>query len=363
MIAVRRQFFSAFCAIGAASVGIVSPAAAVTATQLLNDYNLIVFGNLTSTSEVDGKTYVGGNVTGGNYDIHNVNQGSGKSALTVGGNLSGNVNVNGSGVAIGGNLATSNYNGNGGGNVYIGQSWTGSANFNQNGSGNVYLGGTKTGSGNVNGGTLNQNQSSSSFTSNLPSLATTTAIQNSLTSYSASLTGLNTNSFITVSAGKATFNAAPNASGLAVFNITNAASFFSGLTEILFSLNNATEVIINVSGAGAGTLDIAANFLNGIAPSLATTTLWNFTDATSIDFERQFGGDILAVYAAVTLNGNEEGTLVANSLIQKAEVHYDGANPNLPSLTPTPLPGALPMFGTAALCLAGFLLAGRKKLA
>ncbi len=59
------------------------------------------------------------------------------------------MNINGAGgIAVGGNFATSNFNGNGAGNAYIGGGWTGSGNF----GGNVYLGGTKTGNGNVNGG-------------------------------------------------------------------------------------------------------------------------------------------------------------------------------------------------------------------
>jgi hypothetical protein len=79
----------------------------------------------TSTSEVDGRAFVGGNLCGGNYQIHTVPTIPGLNALTAGGNLSGSVNVNGPGVAIGGNLETSNYNRNGRGNAYIGGSWTG----------------------------------------------------------------------------------------------------------------------------------------------------------------------------------------------------------------------------------------------
>lgn len=338
----------------------ISPAAATTLTgpDLLNDYNLIVFGDATSTSEVDGKAFIGGNLTGGNYDTHTVSAGVGIPALTVGKNLSGNVNVNGAGVAIGGNLNTANYNGNGGGNAYIGGSWTGSANFNLNGTGNVYLGGTKTGSGNVNGGTLFQNQNSSSFTANVPTAATVTSIQNILTNYSSFLAGLSANSNINIGGNTATFNANPNTQGIAVFDITNAQDFFTEIGQITFNLNGAKEVIIDVSGAGAGTLDIAANFLGGQAQTLATDTIWNFTDATSIDIHDQFGGDFLATYADVTLSGNLEGTLVAKSLTQNAEIHYDGADDNLLT-SATPLPATLPLFA-GGLGLMG-LLAQRKK--
>jgi len=273
--------------------GLSSPASASTAASLLNDYNLIVFGDATSSSDVDGKAFVGGSLSGGGFDEHKVSGGPGVNALTVGGNLSGSVTVNGPGVAVGGNLATGNYNGNGGGNAFIGGSWTGSANFNENGSGSVYLGGTKTGSGNVNGGTLYQNQNSSSFTSNLPTTATTNSIESTLKSYSSFLGSLSPNSTFTIAGGKATFNAAPNAEGIAVFDITNAQTFFNNVAEILFDVNGAKELIIDVSGAGAGNLNINVNFLNGQAQSLATDAIWNFTDAKNITVKAQFGGDLL----------------------------------------------------------------------
>jgi choice-of-anchor A domain-containing protein len=339
--------------------GLSSPAGAVTATGLLTDYNLIVFGDATSSSDVDGKAFIGGNLTGGSFDGHNVSAGPGINALTVGGSVFGSVTVNGPGVAIGGNLATSNYNGNGGGNAFVGGNWSGSANFNLNGSGNVYLGGTKTGSGNVNGGALLQNQTSSFFTSNVPTTATVNSVENTLKSYSGFLAGLSSNSNIQISGNTATFNASPNSKGVAVFDITNAQTFFTAISQIVFDTNGAKELIVDVSGAGTN-LDIAANFLGGQASSLATDAVWNFTDATKLTVGSQFGGDLLAVDAAVTLSGNEEGTLVAASLTQNAEVHYDGANTNL--LSQTPLPATLPLFA-AGLGLLGFIALRKKRMA
>jgi hypothetical protein len=66
--------------------GLSSPAGAatVTAAELLNDYNVIVFGNAASQSEVDGKAFIGGNLTGGGFDGHGVSAGAGLPALTVG---------------------------------------------------------------------------------------------------------------------------------------------------------------------------------------------------------------------------------------------------------------------------------------
>jgi choice-of-anchor A domain-containing protein len=344
-------------------------AAPMTAQELLNAYNVIVLGNATNNSHVDGKGYIGGNLTSdqnktGEYNSHNVSAGAGLPSLTVGKNLSGSFNINGPGVAIGGNLATGGYNANGGGNAYIGGNWTGSANFNLNGTGNVYLGGTKTGSGNVNGGLLNENQNSPSFLANIPTTATTTQIQNTLTSYSASLDALTANSIVNVASGTATFTAAPNATGLAVFDIANALAFFNSVNQIAFNLNGAKELIINITGAGSNPINIAANFLAGSAQARALDTVWNFIDATNITIKNQFGGSILALLADVTLDQNEEGTLVSKGLIQNAEIHYVGANNNLPNPPQevpgqTPIPGALPLFATGLGALA--LIARRRK--
>lgn len=351
-------------AVSAAALLTISTAHAgpTTASELLNSYNLIVLGDLTNKSHVDGKTYVGGNATGGDYNQHNV--GINLPALTVGGNVSGSVNINGSGgAAIGGNFAADPFNGNNSGPYYIRGSWTGQGNFN----GNVYLGGTKTGSGNVNGGgTLSQNQTSPAFLSHIPTSATTTAIQNTLTTYSGWLDGLSANSQVQFVGGKAVFDATTNVNGIAVFDINNAIAFFNSINEIDFKMGNATQLIINVSGASSSLLNIAENFLGGSAQSRALDTIWNFTDAKNIKIDAQFGGTILALLADVNLNGNEEGTLVAKSATVNKEVHYVGPNNNIPSPPPegppvsqTPLPGALPLFATGLGALV--LIARRRK--
>jgi choice-of-anchor A domain-containing protein len=339
-------------------------AAPLTAPELLNAYNLIVLGDVTNNSHVDGKAYIGGNAKGGEYNSHNVSAGAGLPALTVGKNLTGSVNINGAGgIAVGGNFATTNFNGNGAGNAYIGGSWTGNGNF----GGNVYLGGTRTGNGNVNGGgQLFQNQTSPAFLANIPTAAGTTAIQNTLTGYSASLDALTANSIVNVASGTATFTAAPDASGLAVFDITNALAFFNSVNQITFDLNGAKELIINVTGAGSNLINIAANFLGGSAQARSLDTVWNFIDATNLKISNQFGGSVLALLADVTLNQNLEGTLVANSLTQNGEIHYNGANNYLPpphdDAPPpgeTPLPAGFPLFVTGLGALAW--MARRKK--
>ncbi len=348
-------------------------ASTLSATQLLNTYNAIVFGNLTSTSEMDGNALVGGAVSGGNYDTHYPHTPTAPSALTVGGNLTGNVNVNGPGLAVGGNLATSNLNLNQGGNVFVGGNLTSGFNANFNGHGNLYVVGSATAGANVtaNGGNaylggtvkpganVNANgggqvfQNSPVPAANNPNIAgQVSSAESELKAYSTQLNKLAANSTITGS-GTLTFNAAPNSKGVAVFDInSNAVALLGAATQFQFDLNGAKEVIINVSGVGSTALDIHANFLNSIAPTLGTDTVWNFTDATNLTIGNQFGGDLLAAMANVTTGGNIEGTLVANSVVQNAEIHYDGQQGNL--VSPVPLPSALYLLGTAIIGLITF---------
>jgi choice-of-anchor A domain-containing protein len=113
-----------------------------------------------------------------------------------------------------------------------------------------------------------------------------------------------------------------------------------------FTLNGAKEVVINVSGVGSTALNIDANFIGSTgAQSLGTDTVWNFTDATTIKIGAQFGGDVLATMANLTTSGNVEGTVVAKSIVQGAEIHYDGTQSHLVSAVP--LPGAALLFGSA----------------
>jgi len=288
-------------AVSSAALLTVSTAYAgpTTPSDLMNSYNLIVFGNLTNNSQhVDGKTYVGGNVSGsGDYNQKPV--GVNLPALTVGGNFSGSANINGTGgIAVTGNFASQNYyNQNGLGTSYIGGNLTGNANF----KGDLYVGGNISGNVNVNDGTKHQNFGLGSIASHLTSPATTTAMQNTLGGYSSWLDTLTATSTITQNGMLATFNATPNANGVAVFDINNAIDFFNSINEIRFNVGSATEIVVNVSGASSGLLTIAENFLDGIAPSLGLNTIWNFTDATDIHIDRQFGGSILALLADVRL--------------------------------------------------------------
>lgn len=354
----------AFLTLGA--FAIPSQASADAVSDLINTYNVIVFGDITSYSEVDGNVLAGGNVSGGNYAIHYPSIPA-ATALTVGGNLLGNVNVNGPGLSVGGNISTSNLNLNRGGDVHVGGNVASSFNANFNGNGNLYvvnnvnggvsvnanggsayIGGATLGNVNANGGgTLHTGSAVPAATQ--PDIAGLVAsAHDSLTTYSTQLAGLASDSSITQSGNKLIFDAQAGSDGVAVFDI-NGASLLNSASEFEFSLNGATSIVINVSGIGANLLNIAANFLGGIATTLATNTIWNFTDAEEINIGAQFGGTILAAMADLTNSANIEGSVIVGNLLQYAEIHYNGPTTIVAT---TPLPAALPMFG-AALVLFG----------
>ena len=132
----------AFAPVAAHATG--SATAALTA---LGQTNLIVLGNMTGGHDVEGTTFVGGNISGNisNYGIGRSNQGEVASAaptLTVGGNINGANLANGSN---GGNGSVSARK-----SVDIGGSFTG-GNFNVDGA--LIRAGTSLAGFNINNGT------------------------------------------------------------------------------------------------------------------------------------------------------------------------------------------------------------------
>jgi choice-of-anchor A domain-containing protein len=289
--------------------------------------------------------------------------------LTVGGNITGPINVNGKGLAVGGNVAntvnlnnggdmtvrgniTSNVNANfnGNGTLYVKGDIKNNSTVNGNG-GSIYVGGTVQAGSHANangGGTLHQN--SSVPDSHLPDIAAQAAeMKTTLTKHSSYLAGLKPNSTnVVIASGRATFTATPDKNGVAIFNITDPTTIFSQ-SEFKFNLGSATSVLFNVRNVGNTLLNIGVNFLDGIASTLATNTIWNFIDAKNINITKQFGGNIIALLANITNSGNIEGSVVANAVTQNAEIHYNG---NI--VIPTPVPAALPLFAAAIAGLAGW---------
>lgn len=313
--------------------------ASLTAVETLNQFNLVVLGNANSSSHVDGRSYVGGDLTGGDYVQHpGDTPNSSYAGLTVRGTASG-VHVNSLGAVIGKNLDSSTINS--GSAVVFGTA--SNTNFN----GQAYVASKGSGN-NFNGG--DGGNSSFLATGTAAMAATSTDFKSVLTGLSNQLKSLtSTGGTIGFSGNKAVFNAKTDANGTAVFNLSgfDARLFTEG--EFEFNLNGATTVIIN---SGATDIDIAANFINGGAQNIGAKTIWNFYNATDVDIKNQFGGSVLAPLADFSNTGNIEGGVFVNSLDQKAEIHLQSFAGKIPPSAPVPIPPAMLLFGSGLTGLA-----------
>ena len=95
------------------------------------------------------------------------------------------------------------------------------------------------------------------------------------------------------------------------------ASLLQSYTGVSVALNGADTVIINVTGNFTGN----PNFQNG--SNYRSNVIWNFVDATSVNLG-SYGieGTVLALNATVTNSNPIEGTLVAANYVGTGEIHY-----------------------------------------
>lgn len=241
-------------------------AAPVSAADLMGEYNLIVLGDATTSSETEGKVYVGGNLTGsGPYGVNpdGLANGSLGGTLVVGGDLQGETRVFSGDVVIGGAVTGTLYN-NGGGLVQSGAS------------------------------------------------IDTAAVSTAALQLSADLAALSDTGGSITGGQNAVFTSAAGADGLAVFNIDS--TFFSGISSLSFNTLGATTVI-NVGGENIS-LGGGFNF-NGSFPDV----IFNFYEATSLTLSTAFGASILAPLADATINGGRtQGSVLVGSLLQTVEI-------------------------------------------
>ena len=338
------------------SVLSATPALAETPSGInaLREWNLVVLGDLTSSSEVEGRTFVGGNLAG-NPSNCNIMPGTpstnGQPGLTVVGNVTGggkNLN-NASGAIIGGNV---------------------SSGFNLNGSPQtVKVGGTIANT-NVNSNTVVAGLSTSDPAFRIALEQDKSFLTNSLTGLSRDLGELAGNSTFAISGNRGTFTAKPDADGVAVFNIS--ADDLNKIGEIEFALNGADTAIVNVTG---GQITLNDNFLGGTG-SLAEHVIWNFPDATQLTLSTAWGGSVLAPNAAANTANFIQGSGVFGSLVQNGEMHVGtysggytppsggssspsgGSSTSSSGGTQVPEPG---MFGLMALALGSLLFWRRRK--
>lgn len=278
---------------------------------LLTDWNLVVTGDYYSHSstEIDGNVRIGGSMNVNQYQVgnHLPSSYAGQNTLVVGGGVVGNVTVHQGNAEIGG----------AGPNV------------------------TATGS----GGTVVQNSS---------------AVQGIGAADSAVLLGdsnafkaMAANNSVALPAGSpagVTFKATNlDAQGNAVFNIDGNKLFGnSNVQQIDLVAGAAKSIIINVTGTSISFN--AGNFVGGFTSLFARAhTIWNFVDATFLDFRNhEFDGAILAPKAnLLTGSAPVQGAVFVKSMTspgQTGEIHmplYQGFDPQVAAVPePSTLFGA-----------------------
>jgi choice-of-anchor A domain-containing protein len=326
--------------------------------QAMRDYNLIVLKDLQSSSQVQGRTFVGGNLSGGssNYMTNPGGQ-AGAVALTVGGNVTGgakNIN-NGGSVKVGGNL-DSGANMNGGGSVYAegnvkkvnanGASVYSDGNVSNTNAKDIYYGGAVS---NSNGTKHAGDHSADGIQTAIA--ATTASLTTDLAATSDFFAGLDPTHSITYSAnGQQAMFDAGSGTGVAVFSISDLNAALKNRSQLIFNTPIGYDaVIINVGGLKVS-LPSSINF-NG--PSgLGANVIWNFYEATSVDLgSKSWYGSILAPEAQLKNNNFVSGSVVAASMIQNGEIRMNGLSaPGLTALSNT----AVPEPATWAMMILGF---------
>jgi len=285
--------------LGAAAIA-ASVVVQVAGASAINDWNLIVRHNLTSSSEVEGRTLVGGNLSGtSNYGVK----------LLPPANY-----VNVDSLVVGGTVAANNYQVNSGRARLFGSK--GSANFNMNG-----------------GGALIQND------------ASVTSIVNNAwadvlnaSSYCSSLSATNTVTIPSGQPGPVVFNSVLGPGGVAVFSVNGNALFQNNdVQQMSINMNGAATVVINV--AGTNITYNGGNMVGGFNIPNASKIIWNFFEATTLNIDRNFFGAILAPNAVMSNSTAIEGNVFTHTFNQNGEVHLPNFNGNIPA------PGALALAG------------------
>ena len=255
----------------------------------LGNHSVLTRGDFSTNSDVEGRTFVGGNLSGQNSSNFAIKlqkevNSSDPTLVVAGDILRGNpINLNAGSLELGGSLSrTVNFNG---------------------------------------GGALIRN----------PKLDYSEVIDE-LTKASEILAALETNSKVTAPGsqpGPFNFNASPDENGLAVFDIQGS-DFFGNqrVQQADIFLNGATDVVINVGGSS-----INWQYGNLVGSFTKTDTrsrvVWNFYEAKSVNFDsKNMMGQVLAPNAAVSSRANIDGSIFADSLTTTSEVHLPGYDGN-----------------------------------
>lgn len=302
-------------------------AATLNPDEILTQFNLVVFGDHRLDSQVHGRAFIGGNVTGNSGSITTSNYTLPASAfadVTIGGNVtSGAVNtVQGATVQIGGNNSTR-----------------------INNAGSVLVGGTSV-------------RINPPVTVNVSDLklnidSAMAAIRATMTLTSQTLRELDQTATLTRHSQGVRFDAEPT-DGRVVYNI--GAADLTG-NEIGINLGGADTVVINVSGKN---ISFGQNF--NTSESVGANVLWNFYEAETLALNNRFVGSVLAPNAAFTNGNNVFGSVIVSSFAQGGQIHQQAWAGTLHGGdTPAPIP--LPAAGWLLLGAVGALAALRRRRA
>ncbi|WP_430423584.1 collagen-binding domain-containing protein [Phenylobacterium sp.] len=362
---VRPLFAAATASLALAGAAMAAPLpSAVGADQInggfqaMRDFNLIVLKDLQSTSEVQGRTFVGGNLKGGsssNYLTSPGAQGTGGVALTVGGNVTGgakNIN-NGGSLKVGGNL-DSGANMNGGGSVTVdgnvkkvnanGASVYAGGNVEGTNAKDIYYGGSiKTSNGTKHAG----DKSADGLQAAIEEQAA--IYEQELQATSNYLAELDATSIMTTTSQQAIFNPGLG-SGAAIFSISDLKGQLTGKSQLIVEAPESYDlIVINVAGAKVS-LPSSINFNS--SANLGQKVIWNFFEATSIDLgSKSWYGSVLAPKADLKIGNFIQGSVVARSLVQNGAIKMDNYRS---SVTVAEFAGGVPEPATWAMMILGF---------
>lgn len=252
------------------------------AALVMARYSLIVLDDLWTNSDVEGRTFVGGNITSAdsaNFGINVSGVAAEEAMLVVVGDI------------VGGNPLQLN-------------------------AGSLRLGGS------ANGRLINYNGGGSLIPDTTQSDGPVTTM---LQDASAQLAALPVNNMAQLPAGQpgpARFNVTSvNDDGAAIFEVAADQLFNNGAQQIELNPGSASMVVINVTGATINWT--SGNMVGSFTDYQARSRIiWNFPQASTINFNGyNMMGAMLAPYAHVTTSANIDGAVAVRALTTTSEIH------------------------------------------
>jgi choice-of-anchor A domain-containing protein len=287
----------------------------------LSTWNLVTYNNLNQMGEVEGRSFIGGNVnqtTSFQFAMGNYSMPASEIATAVHGNIAAGsaIHVHHGSIAVGGSSNSRTLDMISAGTATTGSPWP------------------------ANNSPLGEISAASAYWSTLAG--------NSTISLDAS--------------GHVVFQCAPGAS-LAVFNVTDSATFErSGMQGFDLAPDAATStILINVDSVN-GSVDWATGQFFSLfqQDNWQSRVLFNFYNAITLNLHDQFTGYVLAPNADVTAVNNIDGGLVCNNLLGIGEVHLPYQNGDSSPWKGT-IPVPEPATGTIA-AIGMLLFAGARRM-